>query len=142
MKKSSYTQLTYEERYHIYLMKKRGESLRSIGISMGRSYTTISRELIRNTGKRNYRYKQAHESACQRHKEKEKCIKLTLVVIAYIKDGLKQLWSPEQVCGRLLLEHDSSISPETIYRFILKDKQDGGELYRSLRCQSKRYRKR
>lgn len=56
-----YTHLTEAERYHIYLMIKQGFSLRLIAKIMNRSLSTISRELKRNTGKRNYRPKQAHD---------------------------------------------------------------------------------
>jgi transposase, IS30 family len=45
-----YTQLAEQERYHIYLMRKQGFSLRFIAITMNRSVSTISREIIRNTG--------------------------------------------------------------------------------------------
>ncbi|VVH63916.1 Mobile element protein [uncultured Gammaproteobacteria bacterium] len=39
---------------------------------MGRSQSSVSRELSRNTGKRGYRYKQANRLACKRHQEKRK----------------------------------------------------------------------
>ncbi len=139
---SSYIQLTSEERYHIYTLKKQGKSLREIDKGMGRSHTTLSRELVRNTGRKGYRYKQAHETACQRHKNKPKAVKLTTTLVAYIKKKLQAFWSPEQICGRLLVKQEISLSHETVYRLILKDKQQGGDLYRYLRHQSKPYRKR
>jgi IS30 family transposase len=46
---------------------KQGFSLRFIAKTMGRSVSTINREVKRNTGKRNHRPKQAHEFAQQRH---------------------------------------------------------------------------
>ena len=49
-----YTQLTYEQRYHIYLLNKQGYNQTFIAKSMGRNKSTISRELSRNTGKRGY----------------------------------------------------------------------------------------
>jgi IS30 family transposase len=58
-------------------MRKQGFSLRLIAKTMGRSVSTVSRELKRNTGKRNYRPKQAHEFAQQRHQKKNKETKLT-----------------------------------------------------------------
>ncbi len=44
----SYVQLTSEERYVIYHLKLYCLSLREIGRRLGRSHTTISRELKRN----------------------------------------------------------------------------------------------
>ncbi|CAC9507069.1 Mobile element protein [uncultured Gammaproteobacteria bacterium] len=48
-----YTQLTYEQRYHIYLLNKQGYNQTFIAKSINRSKSTISRELSRNTGKKN-----------------------------------------------------------------------------------------
>ena len=109
---------------------------------MGRSHTTLSRELKRNTGQKGYRYQQAHHLAHRRHKEKPKAVKLTEPVSAYCHEKLQARWSPEQICGRLRLEQAISLSPETVYRFVLKEKQHGGQLYRSLRHQAKPHRKR
>lgn len=140
--KKHYTQLTEEERYHIYTMIKQDISLRQIAAGMGRSHTSLSREIRRNKGGNGYRYKQAHRKASARHKTKPKALKMTQECIFYIKDKLKQYWSPDQISGRLLIENKISLSPETIYQFILKDKRNGGDLYRYLRHQAKPYRKR
>jgi IS30 family transposase len=48
---------------NIYLMKKQGYNQTFITNSMGRSNSTISRELSRNTGNRGYRHKQANNLA-------------------------------------------------------------------------------
>ncbi|MDO9138721.1 MAG: helix-turn-helix domain-containing protein [Methylobacter sp.] len=47
----TFTHLTKEERYHIYLMHKKKVSLEEIAKDIGRSKSTISRELRRNKGK-------------------------------------------------------------------------------------------
>lgn len=51
-------------------------------------------------------------------------------------------WSPEQICGRLKSDGILNLHHETIYHYILTDKQSGGELYKHLRHQNKTYRKR
>ena len=81
-----YTQLTYEQRYHIYLLHKQGYSQTSIAKSMNRNKSTIARELSRNTGKRSYCHKQANKLACKSHQEKNKTIKLTAEVKRYINE--------------------------------------------------------
>ncbi|CAC9522561.1 Mobile element protein [uncultured Gammaproteobacteria bacterium] len=48
-----YTQLTYEQRYHIYLLNKQEYNQTFVAKSINRSKSTISRELSRNTGKKN-----------------------------------------------------------------------------------------
>ncbi|MEM1003024.1 MAG: IS30 family transposase [Bacteroidota bacterium] len=51
-------------------------------------------------------------------------------------------WSPEQISGYAKRHNLFSISHERIYQFILIDKQKGGDLYKHLRHQNKKYRKR
>ena len=137
-----YTQLTDKERYHIYLMKKQEYSLRYIAKTMDRDVSTVSRELNRNTGRKGYRHKQAHGFACGRHQEKNKAVKLTFEVKNYLVDKLQLYWSPEQIVRSLHLDENIKISTETAYRFVLQDKAIGGELYKYLRHQHKKYRKR
>jgi transposase, IS30 family len=50
--------------------------------------------------------------------------------------------SPEQISGRLILDNNIEISYESIYRFIWKDKKNGGDLYKSLRQRGKKRNKR
>ena len=59
--KPSDTQLTKEERYHLYTMRKPHLSLRDSATGMGRSHTTLSREVARHTGQKGYRSQQAHQ---------------------------------------------------------------------------------
>ena len=55
---------------------------------------------------------------------------------------LKRKWSPEQISGHLHREGFLSISHETIYRHVWRDRHLGGVLHRHLRCAVKRRRKR
>ena len=106
----TYTHLTSEERYYIETRRKLQESTTEIALSLGRSQSTISRELNRNKGKRGYRHKQAHTKAQQRHKDKPKAIKLTLELTNDIDKMLEQQWSPEQISGRLGAEGKDRVS--------------------------------
>jgi IS30 family transposase len=54
----------------------------------------------------------------------------------------KNEFAPEQIMGRLELDKKIKISTETAYRFVLQDKAVGGALYKYLRHQHKKYRKR
>ena len=51
------THLTLSQRYEIYHLKKQGFTQSSIAISIGVHKSTISRELKRNSDKRNGVYK-------------------------------------------------------------------------------------
>lgn len=137
-----YTQLSIEERHYIEIEDKGGRSANSIAKALSRSQPTISRELGRNCGQRGYRHKQADKMAQEKHKEKNKAVKLTEEVKSTITDYLKINWSPEQIAGRLKHNGIVSLHHETIYQFILSDKKKGGSLYCHLRHQGKPYRKR
>ena len=51
-------------------------------------------------------------------------------------------WSPEQIAGRCARDHVLSMSHETIYRYIWRDKKAGGALHVHLRRANKPYRTR
>jgi IS30 family transposase len=139
---SVYTQLTQEQRYHIYAFMKAGFLQTAIATEIGVHKSTISRELRRNRGKKGYRPKQAHAMALERRTEAHKCVKLTPQVIALVNECIRQDFSPEQVSGFLSRMHHLRISHETIYQHILTDKTKGGTLYRHLRLSHKKRRKR
>src|SRR6202043_2904320 len=89
-----YLHLTCEQRCQIYALLQSGHSQSHIARKIGVDPSTISREIVRNTGARGYRFKQAHEKALQRRKEaSDKPCKMTL-----IKEKLTQeQWSPDQI---------------------------------------------
>ena len=133
----SYTQLTQEERYQIYALKKAGHNQGEIAEIVGRDPGTISRELRRNRGLKGYRPQQAHNLALARRREKAQ-LRLGEEIWQRVEELIRDEWSPEQVVGRLEMEQGVSISHEWIYQYIYADKHSGGDLYRCLRCQKAR----
>jgi IS30 family transposase len=110
---------------------------------IGVSPSTISRELKRNTGEREYRFKQASRKAEERRYLASSSVrKMTPNLISLIEQHLRDdQWSPEQISGRL--SHSGiGISHETIYKHIWANKKAGGDLYTHLRCRAKKYNKR
>lgn len=138
----TYTHLTSEERHYIETRHKQKDSTMAIATALGRSQSTVSRELRRNRGQRGYRHKQAHSQAQQRHADKPKAVKLTSELVRDIDALLEQQWSPEQVSGRLKQEGKAWVCHETIYQHVLRDKRGGGKLHLNLRRHEKKYRKR
>lgn len=119
---SHYHHLSIAEREKLLVLHTKGANLREIAKAMGRSVSTVSRELKRNsTSKQEYSAvaaeKKYHERRlkCRRHK-----LLLNEELHALIKQlFLEQQWSPEQIANRLT--HESStfrISYATIYRAI------------------------
>ena len=137
-----YSQLTYEQRCQISVLIKRGDSQREIADAIGVSRSTISRELARNTGGKGYRHKQAQEKADQRRKDAVEPSKMMPEMISLVESKLRLDWSPEQISGWLLDDQELLLSHETIYLHVWTDKKAGGELYKHLRRQGKKYDKR
>jgi transposase, IS30 family len=134
----SYTQLTQEQRYHIWAMKKAGFNQTAIAHEVGVHKSTISRELRRNTGQRGYRPQQAHRLALRRHQERARTPRITAATWERVADGLRQEWSPEQVSGWLWRHHQVRVSHERIYQYVYADKAAGGTLHTHLRSQKQR----
>lgn len=67
---------------------------------------------------------------------------MTPELIVLIEERLRQQWSPEQISGRLRRDGKSAVSHETIYRYVRKNKECGGDLYRELRHRGKKYNRR
>ena len=137
-----YKQLTEQERYQIYIMKKAGHPQNAMAKLLKRAPSTISRELQRNAGLRGYRPAQAqHQALCRRH-EGHKACKVTDAVQEWITMLLRQELSPQQVVDYLRRHKHVSLHHETVYRLIYADQATGGNLYRHLRIVSKPYRRR
>lgn len=138
----NYRQLTENERYQIYALKKAGLIQQEIADTLGRNPSTISRELRRNGGMRGYRPKQAQCLSDHRRATACKAVKVTEAVMAWIERLVRQELSPQQVADYLKRHKGLSLHHETIYQQIYADKAEGGDLYTHLRVASKPYRKR
>jgi transposase, IS30 family len=96
-----YLHLTCEQRCQIYALLQSSHSQAHIARTVGVAPSTISRELVRNTGERGYRFKQAHEKASQRGKEaSDKPRKMTPDLVELVEEKLTQeQWSPDQTAA-------------------------------------------
>jgi IS30 family transposase len=135
--------LTEAQRYTIQQLIQQGSKQKDIANIIGKDKSVISREIRRNCDKRNglYKCELANRKYLERLKNKPKATKLTEDVKSYINRKLEDRWSPEQISKTPTTEVANMVSPEWIYQYIIKDKKQGGELYKSLR-RKKRYRKR
>jgi IS30 family transposase len=133
----AYAQLTREQRYQIYILRKAGHLQNFIAKEIGVHPATISRELERGRGRRGYRPKQADELAAAR-KQKRYRARISAATWALIESLVRQDWSPEQVSGWLSKEKRECVSHERIYQYIYADKARGGTLFHHLRCRKLR----
>jgi transposase, IS30 family len=138
-----YHQLTSEERYALSALRKQRLSQAEIARTLGRHPSTIGRELKRNSRRDGgYRPFTAGEKTRGRRSRSRRNQHFTPDQWALVVQHLKDLWSPEQISGRLALAGTLRISHETIYRYIWEDKKRGGSLHLCLRGARKKKRKR
>jgi IS30 family transposase len=115
--------LTLAEREEISRALIFGQSLRSIAEQLGRSPSTISREIRRNGDRECYRANQAEQQAWDRAHRPQPCKLVKNRALArWVAAKLQLQWSPEQVAGWLKRAYpgnkDFQVSHETIYRSL------------------------
>ena len=137
-----YRQLTQEERYQISALRELGYSNSKIAERLGRSASTINREIRRNGGAKGYDASNAQRASDQRRRSAKKYHKRLPTLVEWVESLIRQDWSPEQVAGFARKLGRPLVSHEWIYRHIERDKARDGDLYLHLRHKKKRYRKR
>lgn len=131
MKHPNYHRLSLSERIVIQtLWGTPGISKTEIANRLERHKSTICREINKwGKGKNKYNARLAHWMAEQFYADKHFKDKLSTSdpLKQYVFDGLKKNWSPQQVAGRIKLDHpnnpEMSISHEAIYSFIYRHPQ-------------------
>jgi transposase, IS30 family len=131
-----YQQLQPEDRVTLASLVQQKYTVRDIALVLGRSPSTISRELVRNAQPAGYASTAAGACALQRRRQGRKPNKLHRegILFALVRHFLSERWSPEQIALTLARifpkDHEHRVSHETIYNCIYA--QPVGELKREL----------
>ena len=99
------------------------QSIRCIATSLGRSASTVSREVRRNEGSEGYRATQADQAAWDRARRPKVCkLGRHRILARRVAGKLQRQWSPEQIAGWLKRrspdEASDQVSHETIYQTL------------------------
>jgi len=127
--------LSLGEREEISRGIAQGESLRGIAARLGRSSSTVSREVANNGGCDRYRAVAAHR-ASRRRARRPKAMKLETCsrLRRAVEEKLGLWWSPTQISGWLVVtypdDEEMRVSHETIYQSLYV--QGRGALRREL----------
>jgi IS30 family transposase len=124
----TYQHFSVRERERIQRGLWRKESIRAIARSLGRSHSSVLRELERVVPVNRYRYnaRRAQERALVRRTSRGRTLRLKNATIrSYVTEHLKLRWSPEQIAGRMQKDGVGSISAEAIYQFIYAQIKNG-----------------
>lgn len=134
-----YVHLQLSERRKIEAWFVAGMSKAEIADRLGRSPSTIHREIKRNTyidvelPKLNDYYAWNAQSSYEKRRAVHRKLIAYPDVKAAVEDRLKAGWSPEQIAGRMRLEeHPVSVSYETIYRYASSKEGRAEEFFRHL----------
>ena len=121
----NYTHLSAEERAMIQIGQRSGLSQRAIARQMGRSVSSVSRELRRNRGDAGY---SAVSAGAAYRRRRGRCVRQRKLVEGQplyqrVRDGLLYwYWSPQQIAAKLRRMHPDDpqwhVSHETIYAAI------------------------
>lgn len=135
-------QLTTEQRYQIEAYLKTGMSKRKIAIEINVHFSTIYREINRNSkNPKKYSAFVAKEWSRDRKDRFTFNRKFTKECEKFVIEHLKLGWSPEQIVGWCKVNAKPMVSIERIYQYVRKDKAQGGKIYTYLRHKLK-HRKR
>jgi len=134
--------LILEERELIALRCAAGGSRRAIAEELDRSPSTISRELRRNRSRGGYFPSRAQEQAEQRRRDRPLVRKMERPEVGrFVREKLKQYWSPDQIAGRSELvfkDRRRHVSRQTIYTWIQLETARGRRWTRFLRRRGKK----
>ena len=130
----NYSHLSAEERAVIMIERGKGSSVRAIAQVLGRSGSTVSRELARNTADGTARYDATCAASAYRSRRQRSVRRRKLVaggaLYQRVHDQLVYWrWSPQQIAARLRRMHpddpDQHVSHETIYAAIYAHPRGG-----------------
>jgi len=123
--------LTLLERETIAEMRRAGQSMNAIGRALARPASTIKREIDNHVGDDGvYRAYAAHRAwAVSRPRPKDRKLLQDGPLRDFVIDGLRQRWSPQQICHALVKEYpdeqDMRVSAETIYQALYVQARGG-----------------
>lgn len=109
------------ERLELSILRKKGYSLREIGQALGRSHSSLSRELKKNKVNKSYDPQKANAKAqSRRSQSKYQWMKVreTPGLEKYVAERMKQDWSPELIAGCYRNETGKKLKADTIYKYL------------------------
>ncbi len=129
----SYDHFTLTERENLRILLEEGKSYRQIAVVLGRSPSTISREMRRN-GKKDGTYNAWWGSSLYLHRRK-KCRRRFRIdtdpdLEAYIREKLHAFWSPETIVAKWKQLHPGAkLGHSTIYAALRRKRLVGCSEY-------------
>ena len=137
----NYKHITIEEREQIQEMLWQKASIRQIANKIGRSPSSVSREIKRNKTelRKVYTPRLANQRALEHRSKRGREERLkSQEVRGYVSEHLKLGWSPEQIANTIEKEIGENISHEAIYQYIYHQIYRDGYGYLKPNCEDLR----
>lgn len=136
---------TQRDRDQLEALKRAGHTQQVMAEIIGCNQSNISRELKRSGSPLQNRYK-ATTAQCKADERKKNGYAQFKhwydddELLQHVLDELKDGKTPDQISGRREFLKLNHVSHQSIYDYIEKDKEEGGELHKCLRYQGKKYK--
>jgi transposase, IS30 family len=130
-----YRHLSFEEREQIAIWRLEGVSQAEMARRLGRSSSTINRELARNRLPSGGYQPSFAEGSYLARRERLALLERDKRLERFVVDRLTEGWSPEQIAGWLKADNESGLrglGTETIYSFIYRARQKVEKLWKLL----------
>lgn len=141
--------LSEEERILLADLMRSESSLRSIARALGRSPSTVSREITRNSHPTSGKYlPQSAQLRAERRRPRPKAGKLAAnaELRVYVQLKLERRWSPQQIAARIRVDYpdrgDMRIVHETIYQSLYRNRPEDLDSALLVYLRSRRQRRR
>ena len=126
-------------------LKRAGHTQQEMADIISCNQSAVSRELKRSISPLQKRYtaSTAQQKADERKKngyDNLSCWHDDQELLNHVLSELKDGKTPDQISGRRKYSNLTSVSHQTIYNYIAKNKENGGDLYKCLRYQGKKYK--
>jgi IS30 family transposase len=135
MAQGGYRHLTFEEREQIGIWRLERVSQAEMARRLGRSSSTINRELARNRLPSGGYQPSFAEGSYLARRERLALLERDERLERFVVDRLAEGWSPEQIAGWLKAGNEPGLrglGTETIYRFIYRARQKVEKLWKLL----------
>jgi IS30 family transposase len=139
----SYRHLSRDDRDRIAGMLAAGLPQSRIAEAVGKSKSTISRELRRNALDSGVYSAAIADGAYMERRQRQATLERDTKLATFVRQRLSEAWSPQQISGWLQSGAEAglrAVSMETIYAFIYRVGQKAEELWRYLARRRKKRR--
>jgi transposase, IS30 family len=136
-----YKQVAHRQRYQITAMLAVGTKQKVIAEVIGLHPSTVSREIRRNSFDGNKYIPQLADRAAAARKRSKGVARIPGRTLKFVQGRLKRQHSPDQISGELREAGHVTMSHQSIYTYVERDRLMGGKLFENLRHATKKRKK-